>query len=269
MLINYEKPFFHFSIDDVIDSLIEVSNSSDDFFSNSFFKFLDTMHSKYNVKIDLYCFYQKNIQNKLRNLTEVSDQNKNIFINNPWLRLGPHALDYDSPPYAQSPDQQIDIFDSIYDEIERFTGITSKCELIRLHFFTESYELADYFHTKNVHSLFTTDKPVISHRMNDTVKSELKNLGYASFNGMGFVRSHFRIETLVDQNLSNKEIIDLLEYYISTYGFVTFLTHEYELVRSEVRYTTEFILNYLHHHELSMWVWLKTLDRHIYFLSLI
>ena len=61
MLTNYDKPFFHFSIDDVIDSLIEVSNPSNDFFSNSFFNFLDTLHSKYDVNIDLYCFYQKNI----------------------------------------------------------------------------------------------------------------------------------------------------------------------------------------------------------------
>jgi hypothetical protein len=248
---NYKKPFYHFSIDDVIDSLIEVSNSSNNLFSNYFFNFLNTLHKKYDVNIDLYCFYQKNINDTSITLNDISDNFKEIFSKNPWLRFGPHALDTETAPYSQSPKQQIQVFNLIYKEIERFIGGPSKCELIRLHFFTESYELSDYFQSKNVHSLFTTDKPAISHRMNDVVKSELKNLGYASFNGMGFVRSHFRIETLVDQNLSNKEIIDLLEYYISTYGFVTFLTHEYELVRSEVRYTTEFILNYLHHHNVK------------------
>ena len=43
--------------DDTIESLIEVSDSSNDFFSNQFFKFLDMIHKKYNTNIDLYCFY--------------------------------------------------------------------------------------------------------------------------------------------------------------------------------------------------------------------
>jgi hypothetical protein len=248
---NYKKPFYHFSIDDVIDSLIEVSNFSNNLFSQHFFKFLYSIHQRYNTNVDLYCFYQKNTSDKSITLNDISNNHKEIFSKNPWLRFGPHALDTETAPYSQTSEQQIRVFNLIYNEIERFTGITSKCELIRLHFFTESYELADYFHTKNVHSLFTTDKPVISHRMNDTVKSELKNLGYATFNGIYFVRSHFRIETLVEQNFSNKEIEDLLEHFLSTYGFVIFLTHEYELIRSEIKTTTEFILNYLHKHNVN------------------
>lgn len=248
---NYKKPFYHFSIDDVMDSLIEISNSLDGVFSHSLFNFLNVIHKKYDTNVDLYCFYQKNIIDKSITLDDISDDYKEIFSKNPWLRFGPHALDTETAPYSQTPKQQIQVFDLIYREIERFTGVPSRCELIRLHFFTESYELSNYFHSKNVNSLLTTDKPAISHRMNDLVKSELKHLGYATFNGMGFIRSHFRIETLVDQNLSNKEIIDLLEHYITTYGFVTFLTHEYELVRSEVQSTVELVLNYLHKHNIK------------------
>lgn len=248
---NIKKPFYHFSIDDVIDSLIEVSNSSDNVFSQSFFNFLDVIHKKYDTNVDLYCFYQKKHTDKSITLNDISDIHKEIFSKNIWLRFGPHALDTETAPYSQTPKQQIQIFDLIYNEIERFSGVRSKCELIRLHFFTESYELSNYFHSKNVHSLFTTDKPVISHRMNDIVKSELMNSGYATFNGINFIRSHFRIETIVEQNFSNKEIVDLLEHYLSTCGFVTFLTHEYELVRPEIKRTTEFVLNYLHKHNVK------------------
>jgi hypothetical protein len=248
---EYSNPFYHFSIDDVIDSLIEVSDCSDGIFSQPFFNFLNVIHKKYNTNIDLYCFYQKNITNTPITLNDISDKHKEIFSKNTWLRFGPHALDTETAPYSQTPKQQIQLFDSIYKEIERFSGTSSKCELIRLHFFTESYELSDYFHSKKVHSLFTTDKPAISHRMNDHVKSELKNRGHATFNGIDFIRSHFRIETIIEQNLSNKEIIDLLEYYLSTYGFVIFLTHEYELVRPEIKNTIEFILNYLYQHNVK------------------
>ena len=48
MLQDYKKPFYHFSIDDVIDSLIQVSDSSSDLFSNYFFQFLEMIHNKYD-----------------------------------------------------------------------------------------------------------------------------------------------------------------------------------------------------------------------------
>jgi len=247
---NCKKPFYHFSIDDVFDSLIEVSDSSDNFFSHYFFKFLEMIHVKYNTNFDLYCFYQNKINNKLRTLNEVSDEYKEIFLNNSWLRFGPHALDYDSPPYAQTPEQQIQIFDSIYEEIKRFSGSFSKSEFLRLHFFTESYELSSYFKTKNVHSLFTTDKPAIAYRLNDDMKSDLTSNGHVKFNEIQFIRSHFRIETLVNENFSDVKICKLIDHCLSNHGFVAFLTHERELVRPEIQKTIEFVLNYLKEHKI-------------------
>lgn len=240
-----KKPFYHFSVDDVIDSLIDVSNSSEDLFSNYFFKFLDMIHNKYDTNIDLYCFYQKNIKNKLRTLSDVSNKHEGFFKNNSWIRFGPHALEYDSPPYAQTPDQQIDTFDSIYKEIERFSGHKSKCEFLRLHFFTESYELSEYLQTKNVHSLFTTDKPAIAYRLSNDLKNELNSNGYVKFNEIYFVRSHFRIETLVNENYSDEKICELIDHCLSTYGFVTFLTHERELIHPKIQKVIEFVLSYL------------------------
>jgi len=248
---GYKTPFYHFSIDDVIDSLIKISDSSDDLFSNPFFNFLYTIHQTYDTNVDLYCFYQKNTTDKPITLNEISNNYKEIFSKNNWLRFGPHALDAETAPYSQSPDEQIQIFDLIYREIERFSGSSSKSELIRLHFFSESYELSNYFHTKNVHSLFTTDKPAISHRMNEKIKSELNNFGHTIFNEICFVRSHFRIETLVEQNLSHDDIINLLEYYLETYGFVTFFSHEYELIRPEVCEVLDFVLKYLYEHNIK------------------
>jgi hypothetical protein len=243
--------FYHFSIDDVIDSLIEVSNSSEDFFSHRFFKFLDSIHEKYETNVDLYCFYQKKIGNKLVTLNDVSDKFKQILINNYWLHFGPHALDYESAPYAQTLDKQIQAFDLTYNEIERFSGNVSKCEFVRLHFFSESFELSDYFQEKKTHSLFTTDKLVIAHRLNDDIKSKLRIHGYANFNNIRFIRSHFRIENLIEQNLTYEEISDLLAYNLSNHGFVTFFTHEREIIRPEIQKTIEFILNYLKKHKIT------------------
>ena len=71
------------------------------------------------------------------------------------------------------------------------------------------------------------------------------------YNEICFVRSHFRIETLVEQNLSHDDIVNLLEHYLSNFGFVTFFSHEYELTRPEVREILDFILNYLHEHNIK------------------
>ena len=61
----------------------------------------------------------------------LSDKHKEILFENTWLRFGLHALDNDTAPYSQTPDQQIQVFHLIYREIERFSGASSKCKLIR------------------------------------------------------------------------------------------------------------------------------------------
>ena len=81
-MFDFKKPFYHFSIDDVISSLIEISDSTKNIDSHYFFNFLEKIHHKFDVNVDLYCFYQQLIHNKLKTLQDVTDKHKNYFSNN-------------------------------------------------------------------------------------------------------------------------------------------------------------------------------------------
>ena len=62
VLINVNKNlFFHFSVDDVIKSLIEITDQKIKIKDHWFFSILYKIHKKYNLKISLYLFYAEKI----------------------------------------------------------------------------------------------------------------------------------------------------------------------------------------------------------------
>ena len=133
------SPWFHFSIDDVFDSLIEVTDKNIPLFEHPYFSLLKEMHDTYGVIVGLHLFFQKKINGKLRSLCDVRDLKKEIADAGGWIYFGPHALDYENAPYAQSVDEQVAVFSRTYDEIDRFAGKNSYAKWIRLHFYSESY----------------------------------------------------------------------------------------------------------------------------------
>ena len=120
--MNALKNTFHFSVDDVFDALLEVTDSRIPLFDHPFFFFLNAMHREFDAKIGCHLFYQKKLDGKLRTLKEVLSVKDQLAGGNPWLFFAPHALEYETPPYAQSVEDQIQTFDKIYREIERIAG---------------------------------------------------------------------------------------------------------------------------------------------------
>jgi hypothetical protein len=217
--------WYHFSVDDVFQALCEINNC--DLFSHPFFNFLNRCHNQFGVNVDLYLFYRQKINGEWKTLKDITDKHSQVFKSNPWLRFGPHALDYDSPPHTQSIEDQKKTFDLIYKEITRITGRESNTGLVRLHCFSECYELTEYFHKRGVDALYSTDKKVYSWRMNKNSIIELKKKHMVVYQGMKFYRTHLRVENLVDDN--PKAIIEKIENIIKKVGFFSFVTHEYEL----------------------------------------
>lgn len=238
-----QKNTYHFSVDDVFDSLIDASDQKPPLFRNPFFQFLKNLHGRFGTNVDLYLFYQGKINNRMRTLKDVPSSLKDILAENGWLRFGPHALDCETAPYSQPPREQMDAFNAIYSEIDRFSGSRSK--LVRLHYFSESYELATYFKKKGVSALLSTDRDAISHRMPERIKRKLKATGIANYKGISFVRSSFRSEDFADENLTPDQIGSKIRANLNTFGFVTLFSHGYEIPRLEVRQATVSALRYL------------------------
>jgi hypothetical protein len=228
-----ERPFYHFSVDDVFDSLIEISDNKLTLFEQPFFRFLKKLNTEFDARISLYLFYQKYVNGCLRTLTEVPRLEQYLRDTAPCLFFGPHALDYDTPPYAQNPQDQIKTFENTYCEIDKLAGKGAYAKFVRLHHYSESYEIAEYFRVKGVKALFSTDKEIASHRMPPHIADRLKAIGYANFQTMDFIRTHFRVELFVSENLTRKEILARLKKALDTYGFIIFYTHECNLIEEK------------------------------------
>jgi|15BtaG_2_1085339.scaffolds.fasta_scaffold00227_20 hypothetical protein len=229
-------PNFHFSIDDVFKSLIDASHPM--------IEFLDEI----DYPVDLYCFYQEEDlrrDNKLPvtyhapiNLSHVSN---NYFKDNSYIKFGVHGLDKNTPPHSQSPDEQKKTFDKIYSEFDRLGFPYSK--QVRLHEFSESYELANYFNVKGVDRLFTTDKDALLWRIPDHFKLMMNRHGYCDYNGIKFVQTNIRLENLIGE--SEDKIKSMLDNIYATKEYPNIMTHEYELYRPDVREVGKFVIKYL------------------------
>lgn len=239
-----ESLFYHFSVDDVFDSLIEVTDYNIALFEHPFFNFLRSLHESYEAVIELYLFYQKNLQGRLRDLSEVSSHLKEEFRSAPWLRLGPHALDYDTPPYTQSPERQEQTFDAIYKEIDRFAGSSQRCSWLRLHYFSEIYELYSYWQSQGVDTLLLTDKPAIAYRLPPQEKYILAEKGFFKYQGLNLRRSHERMERLVAEKIIDQELHTRLANHLEKHQSLVLFSHEIDLSNINVQTITRECLSY-------------------------
>jgi hypothetical protein len=154
-------------------------------------------------------------------------------------------LDYDHPPYQQTPQEAQSTLDEIYGHIDRFAGPQARSQWVRLHYFSEAFELADFFHQNGVHALLTTDKETLSHRMPSSVKENLARSSTAEYHQMRFVRSHIRVENYLNGESSTSEAFRRMDSLLAGPGFVTLFTHECELRHLDVRELLTRLLEYL------------------------
>ena len=131
---------FHFSVDDVLPALIEVTDKNIPLVQNQFFSQLRYIFEKYGVKTGLNLFYSHKINGEIRFLSEVRDLKDEI--KDGWLYFAPHALDFDTAPYSQNINSQIKMVDDIMGQINRIAGIY-KASSVRFHYYSECYEIAE------------------------------------------------------------------------------------------------------------------------------
>lgn len=227
------KPFYHFSIDDTFDTLIETVDKKIPLKKHPYFKYLYGLHQKYGITFSLYLFYQRKIDGRLRTLNEIRNIKKQITDKkgNAWLKFGPHSFDFDTAPHSQTPDEQKKSFNKIYKEIDRFAGKKARAKFVRLHYYSESYELAEYFKRKGVAVLFSTDRKVGSYRLGKRNGKKLNDTGIAQYNNIAFWRTHHRIEFFREAGLKKEDIKRRFGATLKKYGFLIFYTHEYDLVK--------------------------------------
>ncbi|MCZ2073663.1 MAG: hypothetical protein HUU41_05030 [Bryobacteraceae bacterium] len=239
------RPIYHFSVDDVFEALIQMSDWEMRAFDHPFFRFLKEMHDRYGINCDVYLFLEGNVGGRKRSLSEITGAYRDEFERATWLRFGPHALNYDVPPYTQAPDEQERTFDRLYSEIERIAGPGKTCDWVRLHFFSEAYEIAPYLRKRGISTLLLTDKQAIAYRLPAAARDRLRTEGMFEYGGLRLRQSQYRIENLAaSPAVCRADIEEELDHTAWDSGYLTLFTHEIELSRREVRQRTEECLGY-------------------------
>jgi hypothetical protein len=225
-----KKKSFHFSVDDVFESLIEISDKNIPFKKHWFFKNLYEIWKRYKIRTGIHLFYEGKVNGKMRTLKDVKKLNKREFKN--WLYFGPHALNVDTPPYTQSPTEQKKCFNKIIKNIDRFAGKNNYANYIRLHHYSESFELSNFFKKNKFKGLFSTDRKVGSHKMPKKISKKLLNKGYANYNNLNFIRTDFRVEWL--KNKKKEQVLNDFKKIKKTKEFIILYSHEYEFKNKKV-----------------------------------
>ncbi|MBM3223999.1 MAG: hypothetical protein FJZ47_09385 [Candidatus Tectomicrobia bacterium] len=236
---------YHFSIDDVFDALLDASDRQMPLHAQPWFNFLAQVHERFGTQIHLYVFYQRWEHDRWRTLDELSPVVQDVLRRTSWLHFGPHALDADTPPYTQTLAAQMAAFEAIYTAIAPFAPPPRRSPWVRLHYFSEAYELAAYFHAKGVTALLSTDKPAVSYRLPPEARDLLGDQGFATYQGMTFIRSHCRVETFVQEGATPAQVEAALASFLAQRRCVVVFTHGYELARPEVQSMTLTVLQAL------------------------
>ena len=224
------KIYMHFSVDDVFNSLIEITDKNIPLKNHWFFSQIYRLWKKYKIRTGLYIFYKGKINGKIRYLSEVKSLKDQLKEN--WIYFGPHALDFNSPPHKFSTKDQKKHVQQIYKEIHRFAGNKYYTKNVRLHEYSECYELSNLFKNYKVNTLFSTDKNVGSHRLSNKYKNDLLIKGKTKYKNINFIRTNFRIENLNNNIIKNHS--DFSKFFES-HKLITIYTHEYELKKKRIK----------------------------------
>ena len=226
-----KKIDFHFSVDDVFKSFIEITDKNIKLKDHWFFSYLSKINKKYNIKIALYLFFEGKVNGKIRNLTEVRDLRKELKGN--WIFFGAHALNTKIPPHKLPIKTQKSQLKKIYREITRFAGRKYFARKVRLHEYSESYELNKDLKNYNINTLFTTDKKIGAHRLPTKNKNDLIEKGITIYKNQKFIRTDFRVEDMAKNSISRN--INNINKILKKRKFLTIYSHEYELKRNICR----------------------------------
>lgn len=227
---------FHFSIDDVLGSLLQLSDWNLEISQQPMLAFLAELHAETGVTSDLYLFLQAiAADGRTRQLKELSDAACETLKTARHLRYGPHARNYQTAPHAETVFDVTQGMTLLFENIERFSTPDQQSDWVRLHYFSELHELASLWTRHDVQALMTTDKPAVAYRLGRPEIDELKSTGKTEFNGLGFIRSNLRLEFFLEDAADPARFCARMDDHLARQGFVTIFTHEDDLNDARVR----------------------------------
>lgn len=187
----------HFSVDDVIscfENLTRNEKKYDSAFDEPFFAYIKSLHEKYNAKVSLYCFYEK----EGFSLAECTEKFADDFeTSSGWLKFGFHA---EKPNKNNTFDRGG--YRMFVNQIERITG-TSDCiaRTVRLDYFSGDKKFIESISDKStrcgIRQLLCADSSSRDSYYLDSVQKSVLNKNELLFaDNLTFVKTDFRFDDI-------------------------------------------------------------------------
>jgi hypothetical protein len=219
---------FHFSVDDVLGAVLQLSDWGLTVEAQPMLGFLTRLYAETGVESALYCFHDLTLADgRRRSLDQITGAACDVLAAAPAFRWGPHAVNYATAPHAQTVAEATASFAALDAALSRFAPPHRRADWVRLHYFSELYELAPLWAAQGITALMTTDKPARAWRLPEGCKADLAASGRTSHIGMGFVTSHLRLEFFRDDDPA--QFCDRIDEAVARHGFCTLFTHEADL----------------------------------------
>lgn len=236
--IKTKTPCLHFSIDDCISAFEDgFTNSYDSIFSVKPLHFVKEMHDLFGVKATLYLFYENRHlynANAQFDLSMVDGRYQGELAEcSDWLRLGVHALNYQTPMDVQTRVETYATIDKITTAIEIFAGKELLASTCRPHFYSAPRDACDILKDRGYNIMFSPeDDRKIANCLPPAKVKQLSSGGYYedTKSGIIFLHTSFRAE---DATKTADEMKSIIERDISKYALSAFYTHEYALMDME------------------------------------
>lgn len=215
------NPKVHFSIDDVSNSLYDLTKNEKKYssaFEQPFFRYLKTLNDRYSIVVSLYCFYEHNGFT----LADCTDKfSKDFSENSSWLKFGYHAWNPNTTFIIDQKDMIVGGggYEIFLKEIERITGstksITSTVRLDRFKGNKDEILQSSYkFFDNGISTLLCADsKTRSSYFLSEIQEGNLNILENIQVDGLYFHETDFRFddyknfEKLFSENVDEKEMI--------------------------------------------------------------
>lgn len=185
----------HFSVDDAINCFENLTRNEKKYtsaFDEPFFAYIKSLHEKYNAKVSLYCFYEK----QGFSLAECTEKFADDFkSSSSWLKFGFHS---------ERPEKG-NIFDGggyrmFVNQIERITG-TSDCitQTARLDYFSGDKKFIESISDKSarcgIRQLLCADSSSRdSYYLDSVQKNELNKNELLFADNLLFIKTDFRFD---------------------------------------------------------------------------
>lgn len=186
----------HFSIDDVIGSLLWLDRTSaQSIFDSYTFAFAQWLYKEYQIPTTCNCLYSDGT----KNLSMVSEKYRNEFEEcSDWLKFSFHGWNYEKNYAEVGYDEAFTDLTIVESEILRICGRRSLSRNIRTHFFSGSEAAMLAWKHAGIKVFFTADDnrkgKGINYNLNDEELLNLQTTHFLLKEGMLFVKTDIRLE---------------------------------------------------------------------------